>query len=266
MTGKLSFRTIGMGGVSFLIATSLSCVVSQSRADGVDAKTKTPAPASAKKSEAGKSAEISLPAFRAVDNAEVANLKKLSERYGSAPSLSMKVNKTLTMGVLGVEKKSSGQLWISSGKLRMELQGAERTLLVVNKTDFFAVTFPDTTEFKTAVPSVVRGKTQSTKAKSQALTSLVAPAGFLKVFKPTGVNVLPSGEKTYFLQPIKDHDDFKRAQVKVSADGKQINEFRFWDATDNETTMEFSDVAFGGKVDQKIFDYKPPANADVMNL
>ncbi|HVK62415.1 MAG TPA: outer-membrane lipoprotein carrier protein LolA [Bdellovibrionales bacterium] len=213
-----------------------------------------------------KSKSKAAPGIQTVGKDEVAKLEKLNKKYGSAKALTMNVKKTLTLGLLGDEKKSSGKLWIANGELRMDLEGAEEKFtLVVNKKNFFAAT--DTSkQFKGAAVQVVTGDTQSKKAKEQALTSLLSSSGFLKAFKPTGMNVLPTGETVYFLQPLKNQDQFSRAQIKVSKDGQKIEEFKYWDSVDNSTSMEFSDVAFGGKVDPKLFDYTPPANADVMKM
>jgi outer membrane lipoprotein-sorting protein len=255
MAGKTGFRKSNFGGVALFTAViSLSFTGSQSAAEAAKAILPKSAPAAE-----------SLPVIHAVDASETAKLKKLSAKYSGASALTMKVNKTLKLGVLEEERKSKGQLWIAGGQLRMELDGAEHFLLVVNKKNLYAVTFP-AKEFKTAAVQVIRGETQSKKAKAQALTSLLGASGFLKAFKPTGLNILATGERVYFLMPVKDQSEFKRAEIKVSSDGGKIQEFKYWDNADNETTMDFSDVAFGGKIDAKLFNYTPPANADVMNL
>jgi outer membrane lipoprotein-sorting protein len=261
MAGKMTFRKSGNRKLALVCAVLFYVAAAflhsaTARADGAPAKAK---------SKPTSSQTTVTPGIKTVDSIEKLALKKLSAKYSSASALTMKVNKTLKLGVLEEERKSKGQLWISDGKLRMELEGAEKFLLVVNKSELFAVTFP-APEFKNAAIQVIRGETKSSKAKQQALPSLLSSGGFLKAFKATGLNLEATGEKTYFLQPVKDQADFKRAQIKVSAAGDRIDEFKYWDTQDNETTMEFSDVKFGGKLDQKLFNYTPPANADVMNL
>jgi outer membrane lipoprotein-sorting protein len=206
-----------------------------------------------------------VPQVRSAQDSDLKPLNLLSDHYQSAASISMKVSKTLKLGLLGQERKSSGDMWMSKGRLRMELAGSEKTLLVINKKDLWVVTFPSA-EFKDAAVQVIKGETSSKKARSQAMAGLLMHGGFLKYFKPTGVQTLPSGELQYFMQPLQDSSDFKRAQMTVSKDQKKIVELRFWDDRDNETSLAFSDVVFGKKVKDSFFKYVPPSNADVMNL
>lgn len=223
------------------------------------------APKTEKKVETTVASAAAPPAMRTAEKADEAKLKTLTTRYRTAKSVTMKVAKTLKLGLLGEERKSSGQMTIAHGQLRLELEGAEKTLLVVNKKNLWAVTFPPA-EFKDAVVQVIKADTASTKAKSQALTGLLGASEFSKSFKATAVQTTDKGEVNYFLQPVKEQADFKRAQVRVSKDGKTIVELKYWDERDNETSFEFSDAIFGKKADPKLFHYDPPANADVMTL
>lgn len=211
---------------------------------------------------------VSAPAatgMKTVSAKEVASLKKLNEKYRTAKSATMDVSKAMKLGLIGGERKSSGKLTIAGGQMRMELEGAEKTLLVVNKKNLFAVTFPPA-ELKDAAVQVIRGETGNKKAQSQVITGLLGSGGFLKNFKPTGLMQTASGENMYFLAPMKAASEFKRAQLLVSKDGKEIREFKFWDERENETTFSFSNIVFGKAIDASIFNYTPPANADVMNL
>ena len=205
------------------------------------------------------------PAMRSATQDDEKKLSKISDRYRLAKTVSMKVAKTLKLGLLGEERKSTGQLWLSKGQLRMELAGSEKTLLVVNKNNLWAVTYP-APEFKDAAVQVIKAQTNSKKAKAQALTGLLGAGGFAKSFKATAVQVLDGGDVSYFLQPAQDQSDFKRAQIRVAKDAKSIVELHYWDERDNETIFQFSETTFGAKSDPKLFEFTPPVNADVMTL
>jgi outer membrane lipoprotein-sorting protein len=209
--------------------------------------------------------EITAPSMRMSDKSDESKLKSLTAKYRSAKVVTMKVSKTLKLGLLGEERKSQGTMIISNGRLRLELEGAEKTLLVVNRKRLWAVTFPPP-EFKDAAVQVIKADTGSTKAKSQALTGLLGAGDFSKSFKTTAVQRTEDKDLRYFLTPVKEQADFKRAQVLLSGDGKTIKSLGYWDERDNETVFQFSETTFGNKVDAKSFDYVPPTNADVMNL
>lgn len=192
-------------------------------------------------------------------------LAALDERYKKAPAISADVKKVLKLGLLGQERKSDGKIWISKGRMRLELDGSAKSLLVVNKKNFWAVSFPSA-EFKGAALQVIKGETSTKKGRSQNFVSLLTEGGISKYFVATGVEGRPSGEKTYFLQPRKDQIDLKRAQLTLSSNGKFISEIRFWDEKDNETNFAFSNVVFGTKSHaDNLFTYTPPADADVMS-
>lgn len=241
---------------------SLKPVVVAQAATPSKAETSPAAPGKSKSASASAESQAGM---KTVSPKEVATLKALNEKYRTAKSATMDVSKAVKLGLIGGERKSSGKLTIAGGQMRMELEGAEKTLLVVNKKNLFAVTFPPA-ELKDAAVQVIRGETSNKKAQSQVITGLLGSGGFLKNFKPTGLMQTPSGENLYFLAPMKAASEFKRAQLLVSKDGKEIREFKFWDERSNETTFSFSNIAFGKPVDASIFNYTPPANADVMNL
>ena len=203
--------------------------------------------------------------MHSVTKKETAALKNLNDRYRTARSVTMDVSKHVKLGLIGSERKSTGKLFLAKGQLRMELDGSEKTLLVVNKKNLFAVTYPDS-QLKGAALQIIKGETTSKKAQSQALTGLLGAGGFLKSFKPTALQVSDDGEQTYYLQPTNNQSEFIRAQLRVSADGKEIKELHYWDARDNETTYGFSNSKFGAKLDPELFNYNPPADADIMNL
>lgn len=204
-------------------------------------------------------------ALKPASKADLAVLKTLDQKYQATSSVSMSVEKSIKLGLLGGERKSKGTLILSKGRLRLETEGDEKSLLVINKKNFWAVTFPDA-DFKDAPVQVITGATDSKKGRSQTMVGLLTQGGFLKFFKATGVQAGANGEKVYFLQPEKQQTDFKRAQLTISADGKEIRGLRYWDERDNETRLVFTGIAFGKKVDEKQFSFAPPANAEIMKM
>lgn len=175
----------------------------------------------------------------------------------------MSVDKTTKITLLEQEKKAKGHLYISSGKLRMEFEGAEKSTLIVNKKNLWAVTYPPA-EFKDAAIQVIHADTSTKKARSKNFVAMLTQGGILKYFNASGAQK-ENGAVLFFLTPKQELTDFKRAQVRVSSDGKKLLALNYWDDRDNETRLEFSDVKFE-KLDAKLFEFTPPTNADVMNL
>jgi outer membrane lipoprotein-sorting protein len=203
--------------------------------------------------------------IQAVTKADKKVLDDLNKRYKDAASITMAVQKNLKLGLLAQEKKSSGRIWISKGRMRMELDGPEKTLLIVNKKNLFAVTYPSA-EFKDAPVQVIKADMATKKGRSQNMLSVLTAGGVLKFFTAPSVQLVPNGEKIFFLQPKSDQVDFKRAQMRTSKDGKTITELKYWDVQDNETDLVFSDIQFGTKIPSTQFDFTPPEKAEYLTL
>jgi outer membrane lipoprotein-sorting protein len=202
--------------------------------------------------------------IKKITDSERKLLKTLDTVYQSK-SAEMKVEKTTKIQLLEQERKAMGMLWISAGRLRMELDGAEKSLLVINKTHLWAVTFPPA-EFKEAAISVIKTTTSSKKGRSQNFVSLFSMGGIMKFFDATAAQHETNGDVLFFLSPKQEQTDFRRAQVRVSSDGKKLLALNYWDDRENETRLEFSNLKFENKMDEKLFNYTPPANAEVMNM
>ena len=199
-------------------------------------------------------------------------LQEVDAKYQKADAIAMKVDKTLKIGLLGEERKSSGSMWISDGRIRMELESTEKSVLVVNKKNLWAATYPGA-DFPDAPVQVIKGESTSKKGQSKNALSLLSVGGFLRLFKPSDIKKLADGSKAYTLLPKQGQtSDFKKAQVTVTPDGKAISELKYWDPRDNETQFLFRDVTFdkkevfGKKIEDKLFDFVPPKNAEIMNL
>jgi outer membrane lipoprotein-sorting protein len=224
------------------------------------------APASPESSIAASGGEM-----KAATDREIKTLKDLDQKYQGTKPVAMKVSKTLKIGLLGEERTSQGTLWMSKGQLRMELEGDEKSLLVVNKKSLWAVTYPGK-EFPDAPVQVIKGDAVNGKTRGQSVVGMLTLGGFLKIFNATSVQIMPSGEKKYFLSPRNQQSGFQRAQVTISADASRIVELKYWDERENETHFEFRDVtfgknqAFGKKIEDSLFQYQPPANAEIMTL
>lgn len=205
----------------------------------------------AKPSQAGASAEAEL-------------LRKLDSVF-QVRSMSMSVSKVAKISTLDQEHSAKGNLWVSKGRLRMDLDGSEKSRLVLNKKNLWAITFPSE-EFKNAKINVIRGDLGSKKVRSQNVLTLLTQGGFQRVFLVTMSRKTDGGEVLLFLSPKKDQEDFTRAQLRVSADGQRLMMLKYWDALSNETTFEFANHKFDPKFEAGFFDYSPPTDANVMNL
>ena len=205
---------------------------------------------------------VGAPVIRPPTNADVAKIKAMDKRYQAAKSVAMDLEKTLTLTVLGRERVSKGRTLVSKGRMRLEIDSPDRSLLVVDRKTAWLVNYPSE-EFKGSVVQVVKSNVGSKKTRSQAIVGLLAQGGFLKYFQVVGVG---DADRIYFLQPQKQLVEFSRAQARLTADGKDLLELRYWDELGNETALQFSRVRLNVPAPDSAFQYSPPADADVTSM
>lgn len=204
--------------------------------------------------------------------AQLATLQKFQKRLQAAGLVRSIVNRRTSIGLLGTEKKASGELLVSRGRVRMDLksdESDERQLLIVGDKSFWAVTYPPK-EFKEAAVQVVTGKVKSKKSGSVGFLALLGKDGFLKSFTVTGVGLDKDGGIRYYLQPKVDWVEAKRALLALGpevAGERAFREIMIWDSQDNESQYTLDKVTFEKKkADSAKFTFTPPKNADIMSL
>lgn len=244
--------------------TAAKAAEAAAAADPADeaAKKKPDRPAAVVKSPAVPSVQAESNTPHPPSEEQLKALKAIDKRYQTSKSVTMDLEKTLILGLLGKEKKSKGRVLISQGKMRMEIEEPQKSLVVIDGKTVWVADWP-APEFKNAAVQVMKGSVDTSKGASQGFVGLLARGGILKHFKITAVQNDEKGRSLYFLQPSKDTIEFKRAQMTLSADGRQITALRYWDERDNETQLQFSKVVFDKVVPEKLFQFSPPANADV---
>ena len=208
-----------------------------------------------------------LPVAADIKGASESDLKvirNLDLKFQTATSISILLDKTVVAGLLKQERKSTGHLYISKGKMRLEIEAPDKSTMVVDGKRVWVTSFPPA-EFAKAAPQVLKLKYETKKGRSQGVLSLLSEGKFLKHFSVTGVDK-GKNQTVYFLQPEQQSVEFKRAQALVSADGKTLQELRFWDEIDNETRFEFKKTDFNAKLKKELFNYTPPANADITEM
>jgi outer membrane lipoprotein-sorting protein len=102
-----------------------------------------------------------------------------------------------------------------------------------------------------------------------AIVGLLAQGGFLKYFSVVGVMAAPGDDQLktiYFLQPQRELVEFTRAQARLTIDGKNIFELRYWDEIGNETSLLFSNTRLNPPLAESMFEYVPPKDADVTTI
>lgn len=198
----------------------------------------------------------------AIDKLALKVLKAADAKYQKEQGIHMKVEKTITLAMLGSQKQSFGEIWLDKGQMRFEVHKPQKSKIIAGKEYLWIETAPPE-GFEGVKTQVVQASLSSDQAKSQGLIQLLTTGGLQKYFKVTGVQKAGSDFR-YFLQPKKTSVELKRAQVLISSVNQSIKELKYWDQLDNQTQLVFKSPKFKQKVDGNLFKYKAPKGAEVI--
>ncbi len=209
-------------------------------------------------------AEVKAPVPSVVQPSEedLKMVRGIDSAYQKAKTVSMNIKKSIKSQLIDSHASSSGKVLFSKGRMRMELNDPDKSLVVIDKKHIWVVNYPSG-EFKNSALQVLKAEISSKKGRSQNFLGLLTQGGVLKYFNVSGLMKLSDEEKIFFLQPNDATVEFKRAQMVLNPKTKRITGLRYWDELDNETVFEFSNIKFDVKLDEKNFNFELPEGADL---
>lgn len=191
-------------------------------------------------------------------------LLSLNKNYGPQSSLTADVKKTTKLALLDKTKSSSGTLALSRGKLALELEGDEKTRVVVDGVHAWVVSFPPK-EFKDAPRQVLKAKIKGQPKEKMGLAALLSGSGLLEIFKVTERRA-EDKKLIFVLAPKKISSDFKKAVIETNLKATEINKLTYWDELDNESLFEFSNTNSEAKPSAKLFKFTPSSKDEITEI
>ena len=198
--------------------------------------------------------------------ATAGELETVLSSYRKAEAVSMKFNKASVNEIFGTERTAAGKLMLRSGLMRMETEGAEKSLLIMDgKTIWFVQSMDNGGDSPSTV--VNKGSAENLQKSNAVVAVLFDSRKLLKVFRIDKVEKVKvgkqSGARVFTLSPRKKNSSDVQ-KLEISAKDRQILRVTFWDARQNKTTYSFSEVDFKAKLSANEFAYSPPKDAEVM--
>jgi outer membrane lipoprotein-sorting protein len=196
------------------------------------------------------------------DLTEDKDLIEVAKKLQSSPLVKMQLKKTVLNVVMDEETTQEGNLAVTRGKLRMNIVGDEHSSVIVNKKEIWIVNYD--TEDKEKAKQVVHVKSGKEKVH-QLLLSLLDGEQLLENFE-IKKSVRKDNILMFELQPKSKIDEI--VKVQLAADDKDfvVKTIQYWDASDNKTKFDFSDVQFLKKGEPKLFAFSPPKGVKVEEL
>lgn len=189
------------------------------------------------------------------------DLKVLFHQIRSAPFVTLNVEKKTKSELLGTETVSPGVIYISDDKFRWDTEGKEKSRIIYDGKTIWTIQDPPK-GFK--VPPQVTKMKLDKKNENQILLKSLFHDKFDSQFKITKA----TQDKTtwvYKLVPVKKDAMVNDLEIKVSSK-KEISEIAYTDEVQNKISVLVNKVSLSKKPDLKLFQYKPPAGAQVTEI
>ncbi len=189
-------------------------------------------------------------------------LKSIIHRYEVAAGVKCEIKRTVTISLLDKTTVSEGDLSLSKGRVRVELNAPDATTIVFDRSLVWVVT---------PTPKELGGRTQVLKMKSTAMDrESQAPIALLlgdeKAWDLFKVSTQKStGDLlTVNLQKKKPSEEgVQTIELLVDTQKREIEKLSYSDDLENETSFEFSKTEFGAETPNSLFDFVPPKNAEI---
>ncbi len=198
-------------------------------------------------------------------NKEKEILKRVLEKYSKTKSIKMRVKKTLHLNLIEQKKEYQGELLIKEGgRLRLDLKKPEKSLVIINNKIIWSVSYPSDPEFDKTIR--VLKFSPSSDLRSQFLfLSLIGKSDLLEVFK------IKSSKKKhhnleYFLEPKKRIDRIKKLEININFKKSIIEKLTYTDDLSNRTVFSFDKIRFQEPLEDRVFEFVPPKNAEITTL
>ena len=185
-------------------------------------------------------------------------IKDVLNRYRINSGITMVLKKNVYLSLLDETKKYLGTMRLSKGRLVIEINKPTISKIFVNGTNIWL----ENRLGKNIQVSKILSKNQM---NSKGLIGLF----FAKSSLWEGYQLVKATTKdratryTVIPKPNNKKAEAKKVEVVIVKSQKEILELSYWDELDNKTSFLFSNSKFNRKLKSSLFEYVPPANAEI---
>lgn len=193
---------------------------------------------------------------------EINEIKAIVGKYKDAQAVGMKVEKKIHLALLDETKSGKGRLWFSKGRLKVQIDKPEGSLLVVDNHTVWLES--RLTDDPSSLVQVTKMKASQIRKSNALLAILFGDQAVWSKFEII-TSHRQNGNLHLELRPQPGAKLLDVTKIKIVVRGPQteIAEITYWDELENETNYRFSDVDFDVSLSAKDFKYVPPPDAEI---
>ncbi|MBK7845220.1 MAG: outer membrane lipoprotein carrier protein LolA [Bdellovibrionales bacterium] len=193
---------------------------------------------------------------------EIDEIKAVVGKYKESQAVGMKVEKKIHLALLDETKTGRGRLWFSRGRLKVQIDKPEGSLLVVDNHTVWLES--SLTDDPSGFVQVTKMKASQIRKSNALLAILFGDEAVWSKFELV-TSHRQDGDLHMELKPQSGAKllDVTKIRIVLRKSLSEIAEITYWDELENETSYKFSDVDFDISLSAKDFKYTPPPDAEI---
>lgn len=189
-------------------------------------------------------------------------LKSVFQKLKNAALVTMDVEKKTKSELMGTETTAPGVIYLSQEKFRWDTDGKEKSRIIYDGKNLWTIQDPPK-GFK--VPPQVTKMKMDKKSEGQVLLKSLFNDKFDSQFKVTKTTKTSNG-LVYYLVPTKKNETMiHEMEVRIDSNN-ELKEISYMDEVQNKIQVMINKIVVSKKADPKLFQYKPPADAQVTEI
>lgn len=187
------------------------------------------------------------------------HLKSTTDVYSKETGLYAKFKRTQTLSLLEETDTAKGELHYSKKRLRLDLNGIDKSMVLVTPTEIWNVSYEEGKP-----KNIVKSK----PVPMPLLDLLFGDRDVWDKFQIIDIHTNTDSRMDVTLKPKKDSKISYVAKVRFNLDKKKniVRKLTYWDDVDNETELTFTYSKFKNKMDESLFKFTPPQGANVSEM
>lgn len=187
-----------------------------------------------------------------------APVERVLAKYRSGKAVQARVKKVVKQELMGTSTTSEGRFYFAKGRLRMDMEKPEKSILVYDGKNIWLEARLDDSHIQ-----VSHLKSGELKKSDSILAALFDRKDVLKKFKLLSVTER-TGQTVYAFEPkVKKETEIQSLEVALK--DQDISRVTYKDQMENQVDFEFAEVS-RQPVHTEKFKYTPPKGASVTEL
>lgn len=189
------------------------------------------------------------------------DLNSTLDVYKSADTMILEVRKTVKNTMLDKETLSKGMIRFVKGNFYWETLDPEKNLVIYNGKTLWTVQYPPA-EFKDSPIQVAKTKIKNKKNSPIILSEIFGTRPIKSLFN-VKLNKKDGSLLSFNLEEKKPQFGLKNLTILIDTKNQRVASIDYIDEVENETKIEFRSTQFNMNIRKSLFQYKPPAKAQV---